>query len=155
MSGSAQPPGALLKARGDLPKHGDHLVHRAGTVAPQLDASTGEDGEDQSRVRAVDERHRVDGSLGGDVVAPTALEVLVVHVSHGRLPYVRVTQPLPGHATITIDLVLEDEESGKVGMTIGSKPLIPLHDIARLLELAADEIRAGRINSFKMHSPEG
>lgn len=61
-----------------------------------------------------------------------------------------MTQPLPGHAKITLDLVLEDEETGKVGMTISSKPLIALHDIARLLELAAEEIRAGRLNSMRL-----
>lgn len=70
--------------------------------------------------------------------------------SHERLPYVLVTtQPLPGHATVTLELVLEDEETGKIGMTISCKPLIPIHNLAKLFELAAEEIRSGRLASVR------
>lgn len=83
------------------------------------------------------------GTLGG-------VQGVGVRRSHERLLYVLVTLPLPGHATITLELVLEDEETNKVGMTIRSKPMIPLHDVARLLELAAEEIRAGRLGSVRL-----
>lgn len=43
-----------------------------------------------------------------------------------------------------------DDAENTVGLTITTKPMIPLHNIARLLELAVEEIRAGRLNSVKL-----
>lgn len=62
-----------------------------------------------------------------------------------------MTNSLPGTARITIDVRLEDEAENKVGLTITSKPMIPLHNIARILDLAAEEIRSGRLGSVRLH----
>lgn len=58
-----------------------------------------------------------------------------------------VTDSLPGHATITIHLCLDDDD---VHMTLTVKPMIPAHSVALLLEKTAHEILAGRLDSITL-----
>lgn len=58
-----------------------------------------------------------------------------------------MTDSLPGHATITINVCLDDDD---VHVDLTVKPMIPTHSVALLLEKTAQEILAGRLDSITL-----
>lgn len=63
-----------------------------------------------------------------------------------------MTEPTVRHVQIVIDGTFEGDA---VHLTLTTRPMIPTHTIAELLEGAVVQIRAGRLDSIEVRPVEG